>query len=197
MDGYSRIVALLRVILPLAALALLSTLFLLPRNRDPVAAVPFAQGEISKRVKGEQVTGPFFSGTTTGGDRVSVTAVSMRTGRNMVNEVDDLTLQIDLVSGTRINLMSDQGQFDMTHAMSELTGNVIITTSNGIEMKTDSLIADLDNLTVEAPFTTATGPLGRLESGQMRMEQRGPAHDTHFVFTESVKLIYDPKSRKE
>ncbi|MEO0504251.1 MAG: hypothetical protein AAFZ14_13070, partial [Pseudomonadota bacterium] len=70
MDRYSRFVAWLKVLLPLAALALLSTLFLLSRNTDPIAAVPFADDELLDRVRDEQITGPFFSGTTTDGDRV-------------------------------------------------------------------------------------------------------------------------------
>ncbi|MEL7165247.1 MAG: hypothetical protein AAGL96_07200 [Pseudomonadota bacterium] len=197
MDGYSRLIAWLKVLLPLTALALLSTLFLFSRDTDPVAAIPFAEGEVTRRIEGEQITGPFFSGATKGGDRVMVEAGTLRTGQNMTSDVTELSAQIDMVSGTRMVLKSDRGQFDMTRSTSELAGNVVITTSTGIEMNTDSLTADLDEMTLATPEITATGPMGRLSSGQMRMEQRGDANDTHFIFTDGVKLVYDPKSSEE
>ena len=42
MDRYSRMVAIFKVLLPLAALAILSTLFLLSRTIDPTTTIPFA-----------------------------------------------------------------------------------------------------------------------------------------------------------
>ena len=51
MDRYSRMIVWLKVLLPLMALALLSTLFLLSRNVDPLASIPFAQAEIDERLK--------------------------------------------------------------------------------------------------------------------------------------------------
>ena len=43
MDRYSRMIAFLKVLLPLMALALLSTLFLLSQNTEPMASIPFAE----------------------------------------------------------------------------------------------------------------------------------------------------------
>ncbi|MEM6758807.1 MAG: hypothetical protein AAF601_04950 [Pseudomonadota bacterium] len=197
MDGYSRVIAWLKVLLPLMALALLSTLFLFSRNPDAAVAVPFAEGEVARRIAGEQITGPFFSGTTKDGDRVVVEAGTLRTGQSMTSDLTKLSAQIDLVSGVRVVLTSDRGQFDMTRSTSELDGNVVITTSTGMQMNTETLIANLDDMTLATPDIVATGPLGRLASGQMRMEKRGDATGSHFVFTDGVKLVYDPKRSKE
>ncbi|MEL6562820.1 MAG: hypothetical protein AAFQ59_00140 [Pseudomonadota bacterium] len=198
MDRYSRFVAWLKVLLPLAALALLSTLFLLSRNTDPVAAIPFADDDLLDRVRDEQITGPFFSGTTSDGDRVSVAAGTMRTGLGAASTVEDLSAQIDMLSGTRIILFSDAGQFDMANARSNLTGNVVVTTSTGFKMTTDTLTADFDAMRVEAPQSvTALSPFGTLNAGQMRMEKRGADENSHLIFTEGVKLVYDPSNREE
>ncbi|WP_299684445.1 LPS export ABC transporter periplasmic protein LptC [uncultured Tateyamaria sp.] len=198
MDRYSRFVAWLKVLLPLTALALLSTLFLLSRNTDPVATVPFADDELLDRVRDEQITGPFFSGTTTDGDRVSVAAGTMRTGLGKASTVEDLSAQIDMLSGTRIILFSDSGAFDMSNAQSNLTGNVVITTSTGFKMTTDSLNADFDTMRVEAPQpVTANSPFGTLNAGQMRMEKRGAGENAHLIFTDGVKLVYDPTNLEE
>lgn len=198
MDRYSRFVAWLKVLLPLTALALLSTLFLLSRNTDPVATIPFADDELLDRVRDEQITGPFFSGTTTDGDRVSVAAGTMRTGIGQASTVEDLSAQVDMLSGTRIILFSDAGAFDMSNAQSSLTGNVVITTSTGFKMTTDSLNADFDTMQIEAPQpVAANSPFGTLNAGQMRLEKRGPEENSHLIFTDGVKLIYDPANVEE
>ena len=80
MDRYSRMVALLKVLLPLAALALLSTLFLISRGVNIEATIPFADHEIEERMRGQQITAPFFSGTTAQGDEITVTASIARPG---------------------------------------------------------------------------------------------------------------------
>ncbi len=80
MDGYSRLVAYLKVLLPLTALALMSTVFLLSRGVETDAVIPFAQKDLKDRTSGQQITAPFFSGTTTQGDEIMVTAQSARPG---------------------------------------------------------------------------------------------------------------------
>ncbi|MEQ3710560.1 hypothetical protein [Tateyamaria sp.] len=172
MDGYSRLVAWLKVLLPLMALLLLSTLFLLSRNVDPVTTLPFATTEIDEKVSEQQITSPFFSGTTNGGDRVSLTADTMATRSGLNNEAVDLSAQIDLVSGTRIILMSDQGQFDMEENISTLVGNVVITTSSGFNLYSETLIADFDSLLVQSPGAVqGFAPFGTIDSGQMRLQR--------------------------
>ncbi len=198
MDRYSRLVAWLKVLLPLTALALLSMLFLLSRKIDPIAAIPFAETEIEDRVSGQQITGPFFSGTTGDGDRISLTAGTMRTGANLASEVERMSAQIDLVSGTRVLVTADAGLFDMSEAQSQLTGNVIVKTSKGYTLTTHALAADLDALRIESDgAVSGTGPLGQLDAGQMRIEKREPDRTTHLVFTKGVKLVYDPGNLEE
>ena len=198
MDGYSRLVAWLKVLLPLMALLLLSTLFLLSRNVDPVATLPFADTEIDARLSEQQITGPFFSGTTTGGDRVSLSAETMATRSGFNNEAVDFSAQIDLTSGTRINLVSDQGQFDMETNTSTFTENVVITTSSGFNLLSDALIAELDALELESPgVVQGTGPFGTLDAGQMRLQRDGADSNAHLLFTNGVKLIYTPQIKEE
>ncbi|WP_299294249.1 hypothetical protein [uncultured Tateyamaria sp.] len=198
MDRYSRLVAWLKVLLPLTALGLLSTLFLLSRNIDPMAAVPFAETEIAERLKGQQITAPFFSGTTDAGDRVTVSAGTMATRAGTNNEASDLSAQIDLSSGTRIVLFSDKGAFDMMQGTSSLRGNVVITTSTGYKLTSDALHTDFDTLAVESPGPVmGSGPLGVLNAGQMQLQRVGDNENAHLIFTNGVKLIYDPKNLEE
>ncbi|WP_299728192.1 hypothetical protein [uncultured Tateyamaria sp.] len=197
MDGYSKLVAWLKVLLPLTALLLLSTLFLLSRNVDPMATLPFADTEIDERLRGQQITAPFFSGTTDAGDRVSVSAQTMATRSGLNNEATEFSAQIDLPSGTRINLVSDQGQFDLSGNTSILQGNVVITTSSGFSLASEELLAEFDTLVLDSPGAVqGTGPFGTLDAGRMRLERRETESNAHLIFTNRVKLIYTPENKR-
>lgn len=198
MDGYSRLVAWLKVLLPLMAILLLSTLFLLSRSVDPVATLPFAETEIDERLSEQQITDPIFSGTTNSGDRVSISAETMATRSDKNNKAVDFSAQIDLLSGTRINLVSDQGQFDMSANVSTFSGNVVITTSSGFNLYSEQLIAEFDALLLESPGAVqGDGPFGTLDAGQMRLQREEVGSNAHLVFTNGVKLIYSPKIIEE
>ena len=58
-DRHSRVVSWLKVLFPLIALALLSTLFLLSRAIEPQAVIPFADNEVQERLRDQHITGPF------------------------------------------------------------------------------------------------------------------------------------------
>lgn len=198
MDRYSRLVAWLKVLLPLTALGLLSTLFLLSRNIDPAASIPFAEAEIQERLREEQITGPFFSGTTDGGDMVSISAGTMRMGEGQNNRADDLSAQIDLESGARVVMSSEGGSFGMLNGISTLTGNVVITTSTGYKIATDTLTANFDTLYIEAPGAImGNSPIGTLNAGKMKLERPMGSDNAHLVFTNGVKLLYTPESLEE
>lgn len=197
MDGYSRLVAWLKVLLPLMALVLLSTLFLLSRNIDPIASLPFADTEIDERLRGQQITTPFFSGTTDSGDRVVISAGKMATRSGLGNEADNFSAQIDLTSGTRINLTADLGRFDISSNASTFEGNVLIVTSSGYYIKSDALIGEFDELSLVSPGpVVGTGPFGTVDAGQMRLRRDGTNSNAHLLFTNGVKLVYTPGTEK-
>jgi lipopolysaccharide export system protein LptC len=198
MDRYSRLVAWLKVLLPLTALALLSTLFLLSHNIDPVASIPFAQSEVEDRLRGQQLTEPYFSGTTDSGDSVSVAARTMMTESAFDNSVTELTARIDLTSGTRVMLFADAGEFNLTGGASNLRGNVVMTTTTGYTLNTDELTANFDTLMVESPGpVSGIGLFGRLDAGKMRLSKDDATENTHLIFTNGVKLVYDPRDSEE
>jgi len=198
MDGYSKLVAWLKVLLPLTALALLSTLFLLSRNIDPIAAVPFADTEVQERLRGQQVTAPFYSGMSSSGDRISVSAGTMATADQQNNAATDLAAHIDLSSGTRVVLFSDNGEFDIANGASSLAGNVVITTSTGYKLNSDEILTDFERMTVQSPGPVfGTGLSGTLEAGQMRLEKTDGGDNAQLVFTKGVKLVYRPQELEE
>lgn len=196
MDGYSRLIAWLKVVLPLMALGILSTLFLLSRDKAPLAEIPFAQTDIEDRLRDQQITGSLFAGVTEGGDLINVTANKVLTNNGTVGEntAEALSAQIDTTGGTRINLKADVGRFSMSDGNTTLDGNVVITTSTGFEVYSDFMEAALSHLDVRSPGpVNAIGPFGTLTAGAMQLNEPEGKDSPHLLFTNGVELIYDPK----
>ncbi|MEO9777860.1 MAG: hypothetical protein ABJH07_04970 [Sedimentitalea sp.] len=195
MDRYSRTVAFLRVLLPLSALAILATLFLLSRSQDQVATIPFTDADLSERTKGQQVTKPFFSGTTTQGEEIIVTADSARPGnKSTPGDADNLNARLKLADGQLITLRSDAGSLNLLGDTATFEGNVRIETPTGLVVLTDVMNTALDAIKGNTPGTvTGTGPMGDFTAGNMEFSAKSGDGDVHMLFKNGVKLIYDPK----
>ncbi|MEM8690366.1 MAG: hypothetical protein AAGG57_00635 [Pseudomonadota bacterium] len=201
MDWYSRLIAWLKVLFPLAALALLSTLFLLSRNTDLTANLPYAEEEIKNRARDQQVTEPFFSGTTPAGDRLTIAAsrVTSPVGNATRSEATDLSARIDLADGPRINVSSAQGLFDLAGRQTSFRGDVLFVTSDGYRIATEALDAGVtDEISVISPGAVdALSPIGELSAGSLAMTSAKEGKSAQLVFKDGVRLIYDPKSLEE
>ena len=199
MDSHSRFVAYLKVILPLAAVALLSTLFLLSRSVEPTATLPFAEHEVEERVRGQQVTAPFYSSTTDDGDEITVHA---RLARASVDgglaEAEDLNARMKLARGGQIELRSQTGTIDPASDEASFSGAVEIATSTGYVVLTDRLDATIGVFHASTPGEVrATGPVGTLSAGRMEIGAKNPDEPLHMLFKNGVKLVYDPGKMPE
>ncbi len=194
MDRYSRIIALLKVTLPLAALALLSTLFLISRRVNTEPTIPFAQFEIEDRLRDQQVTAPFFTGTTSSGHEITIAAAKAFPDQQQgIASATDLEAELRTSEGRSILLLSDSGSVHPASDSARLTGNVRILTSDGMRVETDALEAHLGRAEARSPGTiTATGPFGDFTAGAMRIFTKSKKGNVHIEFTDGVKLVYDP-----
>lgn len=194
MDFRSRVVALFKVLLPLTALGLLSTLFLLSRKADPTAPIPFAEREMADRMRDQQITAPFFSGTTDQGDEIIVTASLARPGGDGTPaQATDLNARITMVDGVRMTLTSDTGSVAMDKNIATFSGNVVITSTNGFVVRTELLKTTLNGMNGDSPGKiTGTGPIGDFTAGQMQIREISEGGALHMLFKNGVRLLYDP-----
>ncbi|MCX7565959.1 hypothetical protein OS189_06345 [Sulfitobacter sp. F26169L] len=195
-DRYSRTVALLKVAFPLAALALLSTLFLLSRVMDTDTPLPFADKEIQDRLRDQQITGPFFSGSTADGDQMSFSARRLitRNGRVGTNRAEDVIASLKTAQGATFKLQANVVELDIGANTAQLSGDVSMTTSTGYRINTPRVESAVSTLDVTAPETVAgTGPLGDLTAGNMRIFSPKGSDSTQMLFSGGVKLVYTPK----
>jgi lipopolysaccharide export system protein LptC len=194
-DRYSRMVAFLKVLLPLAALGLLSTVFLLSRNINPTATIPFAEHEIADRLREKQITAPVFSGTTENGDEISITAAEARPGASGAPATaTDLSASILTPEGSRITLRSKTGTVDFFKKRATFGGDVEIQTTTGYALRTALLNTSLDSIDADSPGeVTGDSPIGHLVAGNMTITSEKDDGSMHILFNNGVKLIYTPK----
>ncbi len=199
-DSYSRWVLWLKVLLPLTALTLLSTVFLLSRTIDPEAAIPFAGRDIQDRLRDQQVTGPFFSGTTADGDQISFSAETLKKPDGQVGSstAEDVQVEVAIMGGKKISIAADETRIDIANDLAELTGDVVITTSTGYRIVAATLSSRLSRLNLHSDSTvTATSPSGALIAGGLSITSADQENPAHLLFTNGVNLIYTPKQVEE
>ncbi len=199
-DFHSRLVAWLKILLPVLALGLLSTLFLFSRNIDPTTTIPFARIDLEERAKTEQLTAPEFAGATREGDLIAFRAAAARPDPESNARVlaSDLSARIDLATGGQITFTARDGTVDDDEGQATLTGDVVITTSTGYTVRTQQLMSAMKRLYAETPGTvTGDGPPGHITAGRMVLDRAEDRPDAQLLFTDGVKLIYDPTKAGE
>jgi lipopolysaccharide export system protein LptC len=193
----AQIINWLKILLPLTALALLSTLFLLSRTIDPTRPIPIDRADLESRTGSQQITGPSFAGATDEGHLVAFVASSARVDPEQPGRViaDTMTAQIDLVDGGRINITSRLGIVNETEGLATLEGDVELTSSTGYRVQTEELVTSMREIAAEsAGPISGDGPPGHLEAGRMTMTSDPDTGDVHLFFTNGVKLIYVPQN---
>ena len=194
-NTYSRIVAWIKIILPLSALGLLSTLFLFSRTVDPTLSVPSSQIDLEQRAQDLGATNPRFAGVTQDGDEIHFAAEFARPDRDTPEHLiaDGVTAQLRLSAGTVIDITSGQAQMQQGQMTASLMGKVHITTSTGYVITTEQLNSRLDEVYAETPGeVAASGPIGTLTAGRMLLHNNAESEQPELLFTEGVKLIYQP-----
>jgi lipopolysaccharide export system protein LptC len=113
-NAWSRWVVLLKIILPLIALALLSSIFLLSRTIDPTAYIPFTEVDVEDRAREPRLTTPKFSGVTSDGARVTIDATEMRPDLSKAGSgtATDLRARMVSLTGETTDVVADRGKVD-------------------------------------------------------------------------------------
>ena len=195
MDSYSRGVQFLKVVLPLAAILLLSTVFLLPRSIDTNVSVPFSGPEIDERLTDQVITRPDYMGVTRKGEEIRVKARrASQGGEGDSPTVADVQGRFGLRDGGEITFESNTGIIRPDKGTATFSENVVITTTNGIQVTTDLLNTSLDEIRGDTPGQIdGTGPIGDFTAGRMTFGTEKTDGPVHILFTDGVKLIYEPQ----
>ena len=190
-NTYSRFVSWAKVVLPLLALALLSTLFIFARGIGGDGEIPYAK--IEEIARQPRLSEPEFSGVTTTGATYAISADVARPGTEQPDDfaVEKIAMTIDTAAGLNIEITAGLGEFETQTNQIELSQLARVATSNGYLMETRGLIADVANGTVvsTAPLEIRS-PMGQLTAGRLHIDTGNPDHQ--MVFNEGVRLVYEP-----
>lgn len=196
-NTYSRLVAWLKILLPLLSLAILSTLFLVARSPDPGQTIPFSEAELAEISQDQRVGSPRFAAVLANGTAISVAAAEARPepGREERIVGSDILVGLDLGgdSGGHAEFRAERMILDTVAEIATLTGGVESRWPNGYEMRTDSLAVALDSGIVSATGgVSAEARATTLAANSFELTGDGSeAAPYQLVFTGDVKLLYE------
>ena len=194
-DRHTRLVGWLKVILPLTALAILSTLFLVARRVDPEAALPYAEVDVEDLAREPRMTAPTYAGTTEDGAALTLSASEARPAADGTPaKAAGLRLELATPDGGQTELLAAEAVMDDATRQVLMSGGVVLTTSSGYRLETAEVAAKLDRTGLEsrAPVV-ATGPAGEIRAESMVLSQDNRTPGAYvLVFKGGVRLIYQP-----
>ncbi|WP_439110964.1 LPS export ABC transporter periplasmic protein LptC [Lentibacter sp.] len=199
-DRHTRLVAWAKIVLPIIALGMLSTLFLLSKSVDPVSTIPFSESDLAARTEGQQISGPEVFGVTPRGDLISVRAALARQNAEdiLLMEAVDIAAQIKLTSGQTVELSSATATHNADAGLVTLVDKVTAVTSTGYTFAARALVLSLRNLEAESMGrVTGAGPGFTFEAGQMTLEVPKGEKEAHILLKDGVKLVYTPLKNEE
>ena len=195
-------VAWLKIILPLSALAILSTLFLMSRSVDPTLSIEFSDTDFSDLANGPRIGLPAFSGVTDSGAAIRISA---KVALPLANNPDGFLVRgvnatFESPDGQVVDIIAGSGTLNSAKQTARLDGGVKLATSLGYTIDTDTIKADFAASGIETTGPIiASGPLGTISAGLMilQLENTANADTFELVFRDGVKLVYDPTKYRE
>jgi lipopolysaccharide export system protein LptC len=193
--GYSRFVAIAKLVLPLIAAALLALVWAWPnfRGTDLRFRLGFSDLVI-RETAGPSMINPRYVGTDKGQQPYSITS---NVARNSPDDRMKIDLEIpkgDIVlnDGTWLMLSAETGVYARTAKTLDLSGEVTLFHDSGYEIRTDSAYVDLDMGTAAGDRPVhGQGPFGDLRSEGFILLDKGKV----IHFTGKSKLVIWPGFR--
>ncbi|HRO10362.1 LPS export ABC transporter periplasmic protein LptC [Amaricoccus sp.] len=193
---HSRVVAVLKVGLPLVAVGLLASLFLVQTDDRLAGNVVFSPGDVEALGSGLRIDNPTFTGTTSGNDRFRFTAALVEPDAAPPERARITTLAgtLQLHNGPEVTVSAERGDLDIPTQRLDLSGQVVITTSDGYRLAADKATIDLRaGAFVAGDEVLTTGPLGEITSGSLHVAPAAATGEARrFSFSDGVRLVYDP-----
>lgn len=195
-NTYSRVIAWLKILLPLLALGVLSTLFLVARAIDPAQELPFADINVDELATEQRIGQPNYSSVTRDGAAISLSADTARPDPDNPERLsgDSIRAGIDLANGGRVDIVAEMMQIDNSVGIASLGNGVTVSTSDGYTLRTDTVEIALDATRVTSSTATVVdSPIGRLSADSFRLTAENTGNRPYvLVFKGSVKLVYVP-----
>lgn len=196
---HSRLVAILKIGLPLIALLALASLFLISPEDRLEGELIFSRGDLDELGSGLQIIRPTLSGMTRAEDPFRFTAEMVMPDAVPPTraEVARLRGTMDFLRGPGVSLAAETASLDLEAQRMTLGGGVRIETSDGYATEAPTMEVDLRGGTLDAPGPVeTTGPMGEIAAGSLRIAP-GPAGPHGISFGNGVRLVYRQVQQRE
>ena len=194
-DSYSAFVVWVKTLLPIAALGMLSTIFLFSGKVDVTQSLPYAKFNIAEIIREQRITKPYFSGVSNNGTEIILSAAYASSDIKNVDILTITQLSVILTSQNAKTIRITAGRGTLNSALQEIviSEDVHLTAALGFWLKTNNLTVDLKQgvVTAHNVFQGLTG-LGTIDAEKVVVQMI--AEDQQIIFTNSVHLIHYPKS---
>lgn len=192
-NRYSLLVSWLKILLPLAAIALLSTLFLFSRGRE-LMEIPIA--ELEEIARENRLSAPNFSGVAEDGTRFSLSADTARPLPDMpdVIAIEGIALNLEGRDSLGIDVTAGVASFDTSSRIARIEGLARIASTDGYRMETLGIEAQLDQGTLDTiGALEMRAPFGAVTAGHLSVKGATGGSGLVMVFNEGVRLVYQPE----
>ena len=191
--SYSNTVFYLKLTLVFLGLFALVMIFLSAKKLDPSTEIPFAK-DIDFATLDDGLTKPIYSSMTNSGDEVRISAEQIiSTEKKDIALIKSAILRIFSVSGSDLFLSSDTALLDKGKKNLIFSKNVILQTSDKMEITAPKIFTALDKTLIRAdgPIKGIFGN-SNIEAGKLDIFKENASSNLVISFTKGVKMVYNP-----
>lgn len=190
----------LRLGLPLSALVLLSTIFLVSRSIDPNQAVQLSGLDLAQLTRAPRIATARFAGVTQDATAMTIEAQAVRSDTDHP-ETGPLLLRFADPSGvlsfpnaSTVSFRASQAVLDQTSGVLTAQGPVMLRNSDGYVLQMGALSATLDQTRLEGTGgVEGQAPAGDIRADALELTRSGGADGGYLLaFTGNVRLLYRP-----
>ena len=193
--AYSRVVAWMKVLLPLGAVVLIAAIFVSARDKSDLTKI-FTAEELATLGAGLRLDNPRFAGVTEQGEPFAIRADWALPDSAMPRFIDleRPEGEIKMSDGRTIAARAALGRMHREEKTLVLEGGVVLDTSDGYHIETGLIEIDLGAKTANAPGpVSGTGPRGQIDAGSFRAAAgEGAAGAGQIWFENRVRLVFIP-----
>ena len=192
-DAYSQFVSWAKVVLPLSAIVLLSTLFLIARNVGDTSQIPYA--DIEEIARQPRLSAPKMVGMSETGGTYTIEADVARQDPDTDNGLiaEAIVVNMTTIDGIETTVSAGIGKLDSNAKVVTLDTLARVTTSDGYLMETRGLVTSLTDGSLETTDPLEVrAPYGSLTAGRLTITPDSDEPQL-IVFNNGVRLIYQPQ----
>ena len=193
-NSYSFFVAWVKTLLPIAALGMLSTIFLFSGKVDVTQSLPYADLNVADIIREQRITRPYFTGISEGGIEFALSAAyaTPDAKKPAVLNVSELYIEVKSPKGSKTKITAGAGLVNAKTNYASISQGVRLDSKLNFWIATERLDIYFNHsyASTNGPFK-GVFPLGSIDSGNMVLKMI--TGKQQILFTNGVRMLYQPK----